>query len=148
MALSLSSEVCGERSNATGAAPGPILRRREPAATPPSTRPVAEFVRVASTTEIPPGHAKAFAVGGREIAVFNVGGAFYATDGTCPHQGGPLAEGWIEGAVVTCPWHAWCFDVRTGKMTLLGDFCTIDTFEIRVIGSEVHVATSPRSPGR
>jgi nitrite reductase (NADH) small subunit len=103
-----------------------------------------KFVRVAGVAEIPPGHARSVVVDDREIAVFNVDGSFYAIDGTCPHQGGPLAEGWIDGAVVTCPWHAWCFDVRTGKMTLLGDFCEVDTFDVHVNGADVEVSTEPR----
>lgn len=101
-----------------------------------------KLVRIAAVADIPPGNAKAFVVGDREIAVFNVGGAFYAIDNTCPHQGGPLAEGWIEGPVVTCPWHGWCFDVRTGKMTL-GEFCEVDRFATRVEGPDVFVATEP-----
>jgi nitrite reductase (NADH) small subunit len=100
------------------------------------------LVRVAKTSDIPPGHAKAFVVGEREIAVFNIDGTFFATDNTCPHQGGPLSEGWIEGHVVTCPWHAWCFDVRTGKMTL-GEFCEIDRFKTHVIGPDLLVETEP-----
>jgi nitrite reductase/ring-hydroxylating ferredoxin subunit len=101
------------------------------------------FVEIASITEIPPGGAKAFIVGGREIAVFHVGGHFYAIDNSCPHQGGPLAEGWLDGCLVTCPWHAWCFDVTTGKMTL--GFSTVETFEVQVVGSTISVATEPRS---
>jgi nitrite reductase/ring-hydroxylating ferredoxin subunit len=104
-----------------------------------------KFVRAAAAADIPPGRAKAVIVGGREIALFNVEGRFYAIDGTCPHQGGPLAEGWIDGHVVTCPWHAWCFDVRTGKMTLVGDFCEVDTFDVQVVGPDVQVASDPRS---
>jgi nitrite reductase/ring-hydroxylating ferredoxin subunit len=78
----------------------------------------------------------------REVAVFNVNGTFYAIEGTCPHQGGPLAEGWIDGPIVTCPWHAWCFDVRTGRMTL-GDFCEVDRFAVRVDGTDLLVDTDP-----
>ena len=99
-----------------------------------------KLVRVAAVAEIPPGRAKACIVGGREIAVFNVEGAFYAIDNTCPHQGGPLAEGWLEGAIVTCPWHGWCFDVRTGRMTL-GELCSVDRFDVGVEGGSVFVAT-------
>jgi nitrite reductase (NADH) small subunit len=105
---------------------------------------MSRFVRVASTAEIPPGQAKAFVVGPREIAIFNVEGRYYAIDNCCPHQGGPLAEGWIEGAVVTCPWHAWSFDVRTGAM-LLADLSSVDTFEVQVVGSAISVSTEPRS---
>jgi nitrite reductase (NADH) small subunit len=104
------------------------------------------LVRVAAAVEIPPGQAKAFVVGDREIAVFNVGGRFYAIDNTCPHQGGPLSEGWVEGAVVTCPWHAWSFDVRTGRMTL-GEFCEVDRFATHVDGADLFVATEPEPSG-
>ncbi len=104
------------------------------------------YVRVAAVGEIPAGRGKAVVVGGREIAVFNVAGSYYAVEGTCPHQGGPLAEGWLEGPLVTCPWHAWCFDVRTGRMVLAGDFCALDTFDVRVAGGDVEVDSEPRPP--
>jgi nitrite reductase (NADH) small subunit len=101
-----------------------------------------KLVRVAAAAEIPPGHAKAVMVGDREIGIFNVGGAFYAIENTCPHQGGPLAEGWVEDAIVTCPWHGWCFDVRTGRMTL-GDFCSVERFATVVERGEVLVSVDP-----
>jgi nitrite reductase (NADH) small subunit len=101
------------------------------------------FVPVAQVDQIPPGTAKAFAVGDYEVAVFNVGGTFYAIENTCPHQGGPLVDGWLEGAIVTCPWHAWCFDVRNGKMTL-GDYARVDVFDVRVEDSTVSIASEPR----
>jgi nitrite reductase (NADH) small subunit len=53
--------------------------------------------------------------GERVVALFNVEGTFYALDGVCPHQGGPLAEGEVTGCIVTCPWHGWQFDVCTGQ---------------------------------
>jgi nitrite reductase/ring-hydroxylating ferredoxin subunit len=102
------------------------------------------FVRVAAAGEIPPGHAKAVVAGNLEVAVFNVEGAFYAVEASCPHQGGPLAEGWIEGPVVTCPWHAWSFDVRTGEMTMLGSACALETYETNLVGSEIYVCVDPR----
>lgn len=49
------------------------------------------------------------------VALFNVEGTFYALDGVCPHQGGPLGKGAMTGHVVTCPWHGWQFDVRDGQ---------------------------------
>jgi nitrite reductase/ring-hydroxylating ferredoxin subunit len=51
---------------------------------------------------------------GRTLALFNVEGRFYAIDNTCPHRGGPLGEGDLEGHIVLCPWHAWRWDVTTG----------------------------------
>jgi nitrite reductase/ring-hydroxylating ferredoxin subunit len=103
-----------------------------------------KFVPVAGIDEIPPGTAKAFAVGDYEVALFNVGGTFYAIENSCPHQGGPLAEGWIEGPIVTCPWHAWCFDVRDGKMTL-GDLAVVDAFEVQILDSTVAICSEPRT---
>jgi nitrite reductase/ring-hydroxylating ferredoxin subunit len=102
------------------------------------------YVVVSTVEAIPPGTARAFAVGAREIAVFNIDGRFYAIENVCPHQGGPLAEGWIEGCIVTCPWHGWCFDVTSGRMTL-GEFATVDAFDVQVEGSAISVCTEPRT---
>lgn len=49
------------------------------------------------------------------IAVFRVGADYYAIDNRCPHKGGPLAAGSFDGTVVTCPWHQFTVDVRTGR---------------------------------
>lgn len=100
------------------------------------------FVRLASAAEIPPGSARAYAVGRYEVALFNAGGRFYALENSCPHQGGPIADGWLEGTEITCPWHGWCFDVRDGKMTL-GDFARIARFAVDVRGQDVYVSTEP-----
>ena len=102
------------------------------------------FVDVTTTNEIPEGEAKAYVVGDREIALFNVAGSYYAIENACPHQGGPLAEGFIEDTTVTCPWHAWCFDVTTGKMAL-GEYSTVDAFDVQIVGSTISVASEPRS---
>ncbi len=101
-----------------------------------------EFVRVAAPEALPPGTARAFAVGRYEVALFNIDGEYYALENACPHQGGPIADGWVEGRTVTCPWHAWCFDLQTGKMTL-GDFACIPRFDVRVEGDAIYVATEP-----
>jgi nitrite reductase/ring-hydroxylating ferredoxin subunit len=105
---------------------------------------MSEFVSVARTADIPPGEAKAFVVGDREVAIFNIDGAFHAIENTCPHQGGPLAEGSLEGQVVTCPWHAWCFDVTTGEMTM-GGFTSVDAFDVQLEGSTISVSSEPRT---
>lgn len=75
--------------------------------------------KVAATVEeCPPGSAIERIVGDRVVAIFNVDGALYALDGVCPHQGGPLGKGMLEGCIVTCPWHGWQFDVRDGANSL------------------------------
>lgn len=71
--------------------------------------------RVAAPGEIAEGQGRVVEVEGRTLALFNVGGTLYAIDNTCPHRGGPLGEGDVEGAIVTCPWHGWRWDVTTGR---------------------------------
>lgn len=65
-------------------------------------------------SEVSPGSGLAVEINGRSIAIFTVDGAFFALDNTCAHRGGPLGEGELEGEVVTCPWHSWEYNVRTG----------------------------------
>lgn len=103
---------------------------------------MSEFVRVAPVAAVPPGKTYTVTVGRFEVALFNVGGTIYALENACPHQGGPLADGYLEGALVTCPWHAWCFDVRSGKMTL-GDFAVVPRFDVRVENGSILVGTEP-----
>jgi nitrite reductase (NADH) small subunit len=76
------------------------------------------WVRVASTSECPPGTSIELVVRDRIVALFNVAGTLYALDGVCPHQGGPLARGQLTGCILTCPWHGWQFDVRDGRHQL------------------------------
>lgn len=71
--------------------------------------------RLCKTTECPPGEARELVAGDRIVALFNVAGEFHALDGICPHQGGPLGKGLLNGCIVTCPWHGWQFDVATGQ---------------------------------
>jgi nitrite reductase/ring-hydroxylating ferredoxin subunit len=96
------------------------------------------FVKLASLDELPPGAMKEVEAEGRIIALFNVDGVVSAIDGLCPHQGGPLAEGELEGTTVTCPWHGWQFNVRTGE-TLLGAKTRQTVYQVRLDGSDVMV---------
>ena len=102
-----------------------------------------EFVTVASVDEIPSGTAKTVTVGLYEVALFHVGDEWYALEGVCPHQGGPLAEGWVHEKTVTCPWHAWCFSLETGRLEL-HDMEGVATFEVRVERGTVAVNAQPR----
>lgn len=96
------------------------------------------FVKMATLTELPPGGSKEVEHEGRIYALFNVDGRLSAIDGICPHQGGPLAEGVLEGDWVTCPWHGWQFDVSTGKTSLNGRL-TQPVFEVKVDGQDILV---------
>ncbi|MFQ5878327.1 MAG: Rieske (2Fe-2S) protein [Acidobacteriota bacterium] len=71
--------------------------------------------RCGPAAEVPPGAGKMVQVDGHVVAIFNFQGTLYALDNTCPHQGGPLGDGYLEeSGAVSCPWHGWTFDVRTG----------------------------------
>jgi nitrite reductase/ring-hydroxylating ferredoxin subunit len=82
---------------------------------------LAEFVRVMAAEELAPGTATERFVAGRPVAIYNVGGRFYATTNLCIHRGGPLGQGMLDGNVIMCPWHAWTFDVTTGENTVNAD---------------------------
>ena len=69
---------------------------------------------IASANDCPPGSGLELVVGDRIVALFNVDGSFHALDGVCSHQGGPLGKGDLSNCIVTCPWHGWQYDVRTG----------------------------------
>jgi nitrite reductase (NADH) small subunit len=100
------------------------------------------FVRVVGPGGLHPGSARAIHVGSYDVALFNVEGEYYALENVCPHQGSPIVDGWIEGRTVTCPWHAWCFDLRTGSLTL-GNFAIIPRFEVRIEEDGVYLSTEP-----
>ncbi len=71
-------------------------------------------VKVAAAGDLAAGQGTVVEAAGKALALFNVDGTYYAIDNTCPHRGGPLGEGDLDGSVVTCPWHAWRWDVRSG----------------------------------
>ena len=99
---------------------------------------MAQFVKVAKRSEIPADTGKCVEAGGKEIALFNAEGKICAIQQVCPHQGGPLAEGGIDGKVVTCPWHGWQFDVTTGVCTF-NDSIKQETYKVKEEGEDVFV---------
>jgi nitrite reductase/ring-hydroxylating ferredoxin subunit len=107
---------------------------------------VANWVRVASVAACPPGTCIEVVAADRIVALFNVAGAFYALDGVCPHQGGPLGKGSLNGSIVTCPWHGWQFDVRTGRHQLSAALLQ-PAFPVRVEDGMVMVDLSGPASG-
>ncbi len=73
---------------------------------------MAEVYALCTKSEIPDGEGKPFMCGNHRVAVFNIAGSFFAISDACPHAGGPLSDGWLDGTEVTCPWHGWTFDVK------------------------------------
>ena len=97
-----------------------------------------EFETVAKIGDIPVGKGAAFEVNGRVVAVFNDDGTYRAMDDMCPHMGASLSTGFLEASEVTCPWHAWRFDTRTGAWCD-NPTLKVDTFEVKVEGEEIQV---------
>ncbi len=97
------------------------------------------FTRAATVEELAPGTAKQVTLNGRKLALFNINGTFYAIEDTCPHRGGPLSEGELEGTQVTCPWHGARFDVTAGTHLSPPAPRDVASFKVQVVGNEVQV---------
>ncbi|MFL5732259.1 MAG: Rieske (2Fe-2S) protein [Chloroflexia bacterium] len=82
--------------------------------------------------DVPEGYCRKGYVAGKEVAIYNVGGQFYATQPNCTHEGGPLCEGSLAGEIVTCPWHGSQFNVRTGEVVMDPAEEPIATYPIHV----------------
>jgi len=79
-------------------------------------------VKVLDAGALAPGQPALVTVDGRDVALFRRGDEVLAIGNECPHQGGSLCDGWVEGDIVVCPLHGWEFDMRTGAcMTVPGE---------------------------
>lgn len=96
------------------------------------------FVRAVGVGDVDEGDATTVVVNGRELAIVNDGGEFRAVDALCPHQEGPLGEGFVQAGCVVCPWHHWEFDLKTGEY-LDDPTISVRTYETRVEGDDVFV---------
>lgn len=107
------------------------------------------WVRITPCEQIPVREGRAVIVGGREIAIFNLGDRYLAIDNRCPHKGGPLSEGIVSGDMVVCPLHARKVNLETGNVVSpAGDLPCLDLFRTRVeagvILLELPVASATR----
>lgn len=98
-----------------------------------------EFVKVAKTSDIAPGEAKAVDFGAKRIAIFNIDATYHAIDDTCTHRGGPLSEGILVGNEVTCPWHGAVFEVTTGSVLGMPAPRSVASYSVRVEGDDIEV---------
>ena len=96
--------------------------------------------KAAKISDIEEGKSQTVELSGKPIAIFKAQGNFYAIDNGCPHRGGPLGEGYLDGFELTCPWHAWVFNIKTGA-------CQMDPeikqkcFPVKVEGEDVMIDT-------
>jgi nitrite reductase (NADH) small subunit len=99
---------------------------------------MSEFAPAIAVADLPPGGAAEVVVGGQAIALFNVQGTFHALAGRCPHRGGPLGQGYLDGSRVSCPWHNYTFEVTTGENVVSADL-VVARYEVRVEDGRVFV---------
>ncbi len=84
-------------------------------------------------------------VEGLQLALFPDGSGYRALDNICPHAGGPLAMGWLVDSVVVCPWHAWEFDIRTGRC-VTSDVYHVRAYPVREVDGRLQVHITSRAP--
>lgn len=100
---------------------------------------LSRFIKVARLTELVPGSCHKVTVEGLRIALFNVGGAVYATDDTCTHAEASLTEGELDGHEVICPRHGARFDVRTGRALTLPAVVPLEAYPVKMEGQDILV---------
>lgn len=104
------------------------------------TQTVLDWIEVGRVEDIPRRGARCVNTPAGRIAVFRTQeDQVFAIDNTCPHKGGPLVEGIVHGASVTCPLHNWVFDLETGK-ALGADEGAVRTYAIDVIDGRIFMA--------
>jgi chlorite dismutase len=104
------------------------------------------WVRVAGADEVPDGGSKLVYVGGEQVALFNVGGRFYAIGNRCPHANGPLVDGTLDGATVICPLHHSRFDLATGEPLVGPASRPAKAYNVRVEDGAVFVGPQAAVP--
>jgi NAD(P)H-dependent nitrite reductase small subunit len=97
------------------------------------------YVPVARADEIPEGGVKVVRIEDQSIAVFRLGGEYYAIDDICTHDGGPLAEGIVEGDEIECPRHGARFNIKTGAVLTLPATAPVTTYSVRIENGEIQV---------
>ena len=102
---------------------------------------MAEFRTAAKTSDLTPGEMKLVTLDGEAVVIANVDGEYFAFANTCTHADGPLVEGELVGAIVTCPWHATPFNVKTGEAQEGGVTDNpVATHAVRVESNDIQIA--------
>jgi NAD(P)H-dependent nitrite reductase small subunit len=100
---------------------------------------MAEYVKVAKTSEIDEEEGLNVTAKGKSLAVFKVGEQYYCIDEECPHEEGPLSQGYCDGTEVTCPWHHAVFDLKSGECLEGPSEEDVGTYPVRVTGDDIEV---------
>ena len=101
-----------------------------------------EFMKVAKITEVPSGQSKVVDLGGLQIALFNVGGRYFAINDMCTHAGGSLSEGDLDGTTIECPLHGARFDLATGQVLSPPAEADVASYKVQVEGEDIMIEVS------
>ena len=104
-------------------------------------------VRVCAQAEVAPDSVKAFEVGDRRLAVYNLDGAFYVTDDECTHASASLADGMLEDGIIECSLHFGAFDVKTGEVKAPPCSFALRTYKVELQGDDVCVDLDKNAAG-
>jgi len=99
---------------------------------------MSNWTKIATAADVPDATGLELTVGDRIIALFRVEDDYHAIDGICAHAGGPVAEGALNGCIVTCPWHGWQYDVTTGHHCL-NSHIQQQSFPVKVEDGDIFV---------
>jgi 3-phenylpropionate/trans-cinnamate dioxygenase ferredoxin subunit len=103
-----------------------------------------EYVTVGKTSDVAPGTVRVIDMDGQAVAVANIDGQFYAFADVCTHDGGPVAEGELDGCVIECPRHGAHFDITTGKVLSMPAVVDLPVYGLRIEGDEIKISRLPR----
>lgn len=100
---------------------------------------MANLVKVTTVSELEEGRGRVFNVQGQQVGIFKLGDQVYGIQNICPHKGGPLGEGEVDGTVVSCPWHGWEFDLANGGVCTMNDKIAAKTYPVKREGDDIYV---------
>ena len=96
-------------------------------------------MKVGPRQALPPGTVAEFEAEGATYAICNLDGQFHCIEGVCPHAGGPLGQGNLNGTLLVCPWHGWRYDVTTG-VNELNPSISVQKYQVKVEGDDLLVS--------
>jgi len=98
-----------------------------------------DFVKVANLGDIADGDRKLIDFEEVTVALFNIDGIYYCIEDVCTHDGGPVAEGNLDGFAIECPRHGALFDVRDGAVLSMPAVVPVPTYQVKVEGEAIYV---------
>jgi nitrite reductase/ring-hydroxylating ferredoxin subunit len=96
-------------------------------------------MKVAKKSDVMEGKPFCAMMDGKKLAIFNVGGKYYAFENSCTHRGGPLCKGKLSGDVIECPWHGSKFNVKTGAVVGGPAQKPKEVYKVRIVGEDIEV---------